>query len=86
MKNVNIKDFPEWKCPLGMTTEEAMSKDLKEIDKALEHPEGLIDGKRIDLRMCYEPIYGFDLGRTYWTHSLWLAELYNEIDSRNGIK
>ena len=81
IKDFDIKSFPEWKCPLGMTTEEAMLRDLRKINKALEDPQGLIDGKRINLRMCYKPLYGFDLCRTYWVQSLQLAKLYFKIDS-----
>jgi hypothetical protein len=79
--DIDIKSFPEYKTPVN--TDELV-KDLRLVNKALKDPYGLVDGKRIDLKLFYHPFYGTDLCRTYYVHSQWLAELYVKLDQPAG--
>jgi hypothetical protein len=79
--DIDIKSFPEYKTPVN--TDELV-KDLRLVNKALKDPYGLVDGKRINLKLFYRPFYGTDLCRTYSSHSWWLAERYTELDQPAG--
>ncbi|GHT68009.1 hypothetical protein FACS1894110_14620 [Spirochaetia bacterium] len=79
--NIDIKSFQEYKTPVN--TDELV-KELRLVNRALKDPYGLVDGKRINLKLFYRPFYGTDLCRTYSAHSGWLAELYTKLDSPAG--
>jgi hypothetical protein len=77
MGDIDYTKFPEY----IFTTYEQLDKDIALIHKALEDPEGLVDGKRIDLRLFKDPPYGFAAGRDYFANSINLAELYTRLDN-----
>jgi hypothetical protein len=79
--DIDIKSFPEYKTPV---TTDVLIKELRLVNKALENPYGLVEGKRINLKLFYRPFYGTDLCRTYYVHSEWLAERYTELDQPAG--
>jgi hypothetical protein len=76
MRDIDYSKFGEYK----LTSYSQLDKDIDLIHKALLDPNGLIDGKRIDLKLFKQPPYGFAAGRDYFAASMNLAELYTRLD------